>query len=262
MEQPTYQVQLPAFEGPLDLLLHLIQQQELDITTIALAQVTDQYLAYLAVRKQATLDSPAAQEHVSDELAAFLAVAARLLLIKSRALLPRPASEGDDVEDDAQDLVRQLRLYRRFKEIAAYLGERDEESLHMFARAIPVSAQAEGWEPKLDLSDTTLDDLTAALYALLQDMPEEAPELGTLVHTVTIEDKISQIRTLLSTRAQVTFGALLNDTHSRVEIIVTFLALLEMIRHHRVSVRQETLFGPITIQAEELDAEIETEPDS
>jgi segregation and condensation protein A len=260
MEQATYQVQLPAFEGPLDLLLHLIQQHELDITTIALAQVTDQYMAYLAVRKQATLDSPDEQEHVSDELAAFLAVAARLLLIKSRALLPRPASEDDDLDDEGQDLVEQLRLYRRFKEIAAYLGERDQESMHMFVRAIPVSAQAEGWEPKLDLSGTTFDDLTAALYALLQDVPEDAPQLGTLVHTVTIEDKISQIRTILSAQPQITFGALLNDAHSRVEIIVTFLALLEMIRHHRVSVRQETLFGPITIQAEQLDAE--AEPDS
>jgi segregation and condensation protein A len=131
----------------------------------------------------------------------------------------------------------------------------------MFARAIPVSAQAAGWEPKLDLSGTTFDDLTAALYALLQEVPEEAPELGTLVHTVTIEDKISQIRALLRTQPQVTFGALLNDAHSRVEIIVTFLALLEMIRHHRVSVRQERMFGPITILAEELDAEAEPEPD-
>jgi segregation and condensation protein A len=254
MEQPTYQVQLPVFEGPLDLLLHLIQQQQLDITTIALAQVTDQYLAYLAVRKQATLDSPADQEHVSDELAAFLAVAARLLLIKSRALLPRPPSETDDMEDEGEDLVQQLRLYRRFKEIASYLHNRDQESLHMFARTVPPSAQTEGWEPKLDLSGTTIDHLTAALHALLQEAKEQAPELGELVHTVTIEDKISQIRTLLTTRPSITFASLLSKNYSRVEIIVTFLALLEMIRHHRVSVRQEALFGTIVIEAS-------TEPD-
>lgn len=249
MEQSSYQVQLPVFEGPLDLLLHLIQQQQLDITTIALAQVTDQYLAYLAVRKQATLDSPADQEHVSDELAAFLAVAARLLLIKSRALLPRPPSEADDMEDEGQDLVQQLRLYRRFKEVANYLQDRDQESLHMFARTVPPGAQAEGWEPKLDLSGTTIDHLTAALHALLQEVKEDTPELGTLVHTVTIEDKISQIRALLTTHSSVTFGSLLSKSYTRVEIIVTFLALLEMIRHHRVSVRQESLFGPIVIEA-------------
>lgn len=249
MEQPAYQVQLPAFEGPMDLLLHLIQQQQLDITTIALAKVTDQYLAYLAIRKEAALDSPADQERVSDELAAFLAVAARLLLIKSRALLPRPPSETDDLENDGQDLVEQLRLYRRFKEMAEYLRDRDQESLHMFARTLPPGAQIEGWIPKLDLSGTTMDDLTSALYALLQEAREEAPELGTLVHTVTIEDKISQIRTLLSTRSQVTFRSLLGKTYSRVEVIVTFLAMLEMIRHHRVLVRQETMFGPILIIA-------------
>ena len=141
IEQPSYQVQLPVFEGPLDLLLHLIQQQQLDITTIALAQVTDQYLAYLAVRKKAALDSPSDQEHVSDELAGFLAVAARLLLIKSRALLPRPPAETDEDEDDGQDLVEQLRLYRRFKEMAAYLSERDQESLHMYARTLPPASR-------------------------------------------------------------------------------------------------------------------------
>jgi segregation and condensation protein A len=254
MEQPAYRVHLPAFEGPMDLLLHLIQQQQLDITTIALAKVTDQYLAYLAVRKEATLDSPADQERVSDELAAFLAVAARLLLIKSRALLPRPPSEADDMEDEGQDLVQQLRLYRRFKEMAEHLRDRDQESLHMYARTLPPGAQLEGWIPKLDLSGTTIDDLTSALYALLQEAKEDTPELGTLVHTVTIEDKISQITTLLSTRSLVTFRSLLGETYSRVDVIVAFLAMLEMIRDHRISVHQETLFGTIVIEAStELD---------
>jgi segregation and condensation protein A len=119
----------------------------------------------------------------------------------------------------------------------------------MFARTVPPSAQMAGWEPKLDLSGTTLEDLTSALYALLQEAHEDAPELGELVHTVTIEDKISQIRTLLNTHSSVTFRFLLGDHYSRVEVIVTFLALLEMIRHHRVSARQETLFGPIVIEA-------------
>jgi segregation and condensation protein A len=249
MEQQAYQVQLPVFEGPLDLLLHLIRQQQLDITTIALAQVTDQYLAYLAIRKEAALGSPSDQEHVSDELAAFLGVAARLLLIKSRALLPRPPSEADETEDDGQNLVEQLRLYRRFKEMAQYLQERDGQSLHMFARTVPIGAQTEGWEPKLDLSGTTVDSLIAALYALLQEAKEETPEMGALTHTVTIEDKISQIRTILHDRSSVTFAALLGGTYSKVEIIVTFLALLEMLRHNRVTVRQETLFGPIEIEA-------------
>jgi segregation and condensation protein A len=160
------------------------------------------------------------------------------------------------MEEDGDDLVQQLRLYRRFKEMAAYLAERDKESLHMYARTLPPGAQIEGWQPKLELSGTTIDNLTTALYALLQEVEEEEPELGVLVQTVTISDKISQIRTLLSTHAQVTFGSLLADVHSRIEIIVTFLALLEMIRHRRVSVRQETLFGPIVI---EPDAELNTE---
>jgi segregation and condensation protein A len=249
VEQQTYQVQLPAFEGPLDLLLHLIQQQQLDITTIALAQVTDQYLAYLAVRKEVALGSLADQERVSDELAAFLAVAARLLLIKSRALLPRPPSEIDGEEDEGHDLVEQLRLYRRFKEMAQYLKDRDERLMHMYARTVPIGAQPEGWVPRIDLTNTTMDSLLAALYAMLQEAEEDEPEPLALTHTVTMEDQIQRIRTLLHAQTSVTFEVLLGTTRSKVEIIVTFLALLEMMRHHRVSVHQEVLFGPIVIEA-------------
>ena len=153
MEQQAYQVQLPAFKGPMDLLLHLIEQQELDITTIALAQVTDQYLAYLQLL----------QETKPDDLTAFLTVAARLLLLKSRALLPRPPKELEDTEDVGDDLVRQLREYKQFKQIAQFLQERNEDTLHMHPRDLPVSKRVTGWQPKLDLSGTTLGDLTTAL---------------------------------------------------------------------------------------------------
>jgi segregation and condensation protein A len=138
------------------------------------------------------------------------------------------------------------------------LLDRDQESLHMFARTLPPGAQVEGWQPKLDLAGTTLDHLTSALYALLEEAEKEPPELEVLIHTVTIEDKIAQIRDLLAAESNVTFRSLLGKSYSRVEVIVTFLALLEMIRHHRVSVRQETLFGPIVIEAT---AELGTEPD-
>ena len=152
MEQQAYQVQLPVFKGPLDLLLHLIEQQELDITTIALAQVTDQYLAYLQYLHEA---SP-------DDLTAFLTVAARLLLLKSRALLPRPPQAMEETEDVGEDLVRQLREYRQFKQIAHYLRERDQDTMHMYPRDLPVSKLVAGWQPKLDLSGTTLEDLPPA----------------------------------------------------------------------------------------------------
>jgi segregation and condensation protein A len=237
--QPAYQVQLPVFEGPLDLLLHLIQQQELDITTIALAQVTDQYLAHLH----------ALQEVVPDDLTAFLTVAARLLLIKSRALLPRPPVEKEEEEEDVgEDLVRQLREYRRFKQIAQLLQTRTESALHAYPRTLPPSKQVGGWEPRLDLSGTELGDLTAALYALLSEGGEADTGFTVTPHTITIEHKIVQISTSLQAQQSLTFDSLLDDARSKVEIIVTLLALLEMIRDRRVWVRQESVFGTILIE--------------
>jgi segregation and condensation protein A len=245
MEQQTYQVQLPTFKGPLDLLLHLIEQRELDITTIALAQVTDQYLDHLRVL----------QETRPDDLTAFLTVAARLLLLKSRALLPRPPQDLEETEDVGEDLVRQLRAYKQFKRVAQFLQERDEDTMHMFPRDLPVSKLVAGWQPKLDLSDTSLDDLTAALTALLQEHGEPNASLAVPVHTVTIDDKIARISESLRTHRALSFDSLLDDTSSIEEIIVTFLALLEMIRDQRVSVCQETLFGEILILADSSDAE-------
>lgn len=241
MEPQTYQVQLPVFKGPLDLLLHLIEQQELDITTIALAQVTDQYLAYLRLL----------QETRPDDLTAFLTVAARLLLLKSRALLPRPPKELEETEEVGEDLVRQLREYRQFKQMAQFLQERDKSTMHMFPRDLPVSKLAAGWQPKLDLSGTTLSDLTTVLTAMLEEQEDQDAQFAVPVQTVTIDSKIAHIRASLRTQRRLTFESLLEDKSSTVEIIVTLLALLEMIRDGQVSVRQETLFGDILILAEQ-----------
>jgi segregation and condensation protein A len=248
MEQHTYQVQLPAFKGPLDLLLHLIEQQELDITTIALAQVTDQYLAYLQLL----------QETRPDDLTAFLTVAARLLLLKSRALLPQPPKELEETEEVGEDLVRQLREYRQFRQMAQFLQDRDENTMHMFPRELPISKLVAGWQPKADLSGTTLDDLTAALTALLEEQEDQDAGFAVPLQTVTINSRIARIRASLRTQQKLTFESLLDDKSSIVEIIVTLLALLEMIRDGQVSVRQETLFGDILILAEQQDPQLET----
>jgi segregation and condensation protein A len=236
MEQRPYQVQLPASEGPLDLLLHLIERQELDITAISLARVTDQYLAYLRV----------VQEIRPDDLADFVATAARLLLIKSRALLPSAHKVVEEEDDIGEDLVRQLREYRRFKQIAQLLQKRDRDGLHMYPRSVP-TARLITWEPKLDLAGTSLDDVVGALRALLDEQPEPESELDIVPYNVTIDDRITQISELLRSDEMLTFGDLLGETASKIETIVTLLAVLELIRDSRVSVRQETLFGEILI---------------
>jgi len=237
MQQQTYQVQLPTFQGPLDLLLHLIEQQQLDITSISLAQVTDQYLVYL--RK--------ATEIVPGDLADFLRVAARLLLIKSRVLLPKLRQVAKEKEDVGEDLVRQLCEYRRFKQVAQILEQRDQDGLHAYPRATPPAERIEGREPRLDLLGISSDDLRSALLALLQGQSEPDSEFPIVPYTVTINDKIARIVELLHSQKVLTFDSLLDDATSRIETIVTLLAILEMIRDQRVFVRQERLFGNILI---------------
>jgi segregation and condensation protein A len=231
---PQYRIRLPVFEGPLDLLLHLIEREELDITTVALAQVTDQYLAYLAELEQSQVK----------ELTAFLVVAAKLLLIKSLALLPRPPALSSEAEDVGDELVHQLRVYKRFKEIATFLQEREKLGLHGYVRIAPLPHP----EPQLDLGDTTLDDLLAAVQETLNARP--ALPVGEVVTpiTVTIAEQIAHIEAQLARRRHVRFRELLSEATTRVEVIVTLLALLELIKQDRVHVRQERLFGKIIIE--------------
>ncbi|GAB4533232.1 MAG: ScpA family protein [Anaerolineae bacterium] len=232
-----YQVQLPMFEGPLDLLLHLIEREELDITKVALAQVTDQYLAYLAILKEVEA------EFLTD----FLVVAAKLLFIKSQALLPKPPASlvDEDEEDVGNQLAHQLRVYKQFKAAAEVLRQRETEGLRTFVRlALPPKL-----EPKLSFGEVSLDDLVAAVRHALAVRPTESA-VGEVVSpiTVTIGEQMSLIRAELTTRKQLSFRALLRRAASRVEIIVTFLAVLELIKQYVIDVRQDSLFGEIIIE--------------
>lgn len=153
-----YSVVIPVYEGPLDLLLQLIEHAELDITVVALAQVTDQYLNYIH-----QMQVPA------DEISAFLVIAAKLVQIKSEALLPRPVVREPGEEDVGKSLANQLRLYKRFKEVANWLDARVAQHLHSYLRLAP-PPRVEG---KLDLSGLTLDDLLAAAREIYFDQAEK-----------------------------------------------------------------------------------------
>lgn len=234
----TYQVKLPLFEGPLDLLLHLIERQELDITKISLAQVTDQYLEYISRLEKLHLEI----------LADFLVVAAKLLLIKSQVLLPRPEAQPPDVdeEDPGEALARQLREYKQFKTVAQYLKDRMASGARTFVRIAP--------PPKLprqvDLSDVALDDLLAAwCQTLLAQPKDETLPASATEPIITIGDRMALLRRRLARERSITFSNLLAEAHSRLEVIVTFIALLEMFRSREITLRQETLFGEIYIGA-------------
>jgi segregation and condensation protein A len=233
-----YTIDLPEFAGPLDLLLHLIDKQELDVTAISLAQVTSQYLQQIEQMKQGRVEN----------LIDFLVIGARLSLIKSRALLPKiPAlpGDGEDEEDPAEALLRQLRQYKRFKTAAKWLKMREEAGLRTFLRVAP-PPKLEG---RLDMSGVTVDSLiTAVQHALSR--ADELEESVSIVQPrrLTIEGQIKRLRYRLQKRKPFLFTDLLTGEDSRIELSVTLLAILELVKRHEAVARQTHLFGPIEIR--------------
>jgi segregation and condensation protein A len=234
-DSSLYQVALPVFEGPLALLLHLIEREELDITQVSLAQITNQYLEYLAQ----------ISERDPDNLADFLVVAAKLLLIKSRVLLPQPpAPPAAEEEDIGEDLVRQLIEYKRFKEAAQWLKGLDDQGMSSYVRLAGIPSL----ERTVDLGEVTLDDLLSAVRDVLAMKPVEPSVNGTVPPVIiTIADQISLIERKTARGRPVSFRRLLEEAATRLEVIVTLLALLEMVKQLRMTMRQDQLFGDIQI---------------
>lgn len=244
-EQPNYVVRLPLFEGPLDLLLHLIEKRQMEITAISLLAVTDQYLDYL--KRLETL--PLAN------MAAFVAIAARLLFIKSQSLLPRQAQQETSQEMEsaatmAEDLQRHLLEYKFAKEIAAVLRQREEAGLQTYAR----SALLAGIEAQLDWTPPTLVGLDAAALAQafqrlleLRAKEEAAGALTLPLERVRVSDRSAEIVSLLSERPSIMLAEIITHESSRFVIVVTFLAVLDLWKYERIAVTQESLLGPIQL---------------
>ena len=233
-----YEVKLETFQGPLDLLLHLIQKNEMDIYDIPIAEITRQYLEYLDLMK--ALDLEVASE--------FLVMAATLLQIKSRSMLPAPAPEEIEfVEGAREELVRQLLEYKRFKEAAEKLRALEMEREKIFFR----EADQRELENKEYTIEASLFDLLSALRDVLSRFPDEPMEISE--EDITVEDKMDQIMTLLSEREELSFNRIFSELASKREVIVTFLAILELIRIHRLIAYQTTMFGDIILRKRKAD---------
>ena len=229
----TYLVRLPLFEGPLDLLLHLIQKNELDITAISLALVADQFIEHLQAIGQVQ----------ADVIADFLVVAAKLLLIKSRLLLPKPPVADDEEEDDpAELLARRLREYKKFKQAAGFLKQLEDQGRHCYVRVAPPPPM----ETRIDWEAISLDDILAALQRLLEQEEELRP-VGALVaaRKVTVREKIEWIEQLMRAGRQVSFQRVVGKDGGRIDIVVSLWAVLEMIKRGRLHAYQSELFGEI-----------------
>jgi segregation and condensation protein A len=243
----AFQVRLELFEGPLDLLLKLIERKQLDISKIALAEVTDAFLHYL----EAHPDMPPAP------LASFAWVASKLILIKSQVLLPRPPlpRTEDEEEDPGDELVRRLEAYKRVKEAAKWLRGREAAGLRSYERPAPLEMP----KVKVDPSEmgTGLEGVTLAkLIKLVQkrmqlEMPVGPPR-GTAVsgHVVTVAEKVTHLRGRLSHLKEGGRIPLGNEfvqaaMISRTDLVVLFLAVLEIIRRKYGRAEQDELFGEI-----------------
>jgi segregation and condensation protein A len=231
----AFQLRLPVFEGPLDLLLYLIEKEQLDITAVSLVQVTDQYLTYLRSGDQ--IDASA--------LAEFIVIAARLLLIKSRALLPRPPALDEEEEDLGADLVRRLREYRRFKEAAAQLRDLADRGLHAYPRMTPPT----GLPVPTGLDGVTLEKLSKIVQDVLSRRPEEEAPVPVPRLIVTVEEKIVELTSAIRRGGKLSFRQFISSCSSRLEIIVSFLAVLELIKSLKLTAEQDSLFGEISLVA-------------
>ncbi len=243
----SYEIITPIFEGPLELLLHLIEKNELDITKVALAKVTDEFLTQVNVLRE---------KMQIEVIADFLAVAARLLWIKSRALLPKPPESARlvrDEDDVGDELIRQLRAYRQYKEAAQWLRERDGAGLRAYVHVgVPPRLQ----HFTIDLSGVTVAALRAAAQAVLFPAEGLPPQEALQRPRISVVQQIRLIRQRLirwaqsSTRAvAVTYHALLSQQPTRVEAVVTLQAILELIKQCAVQAQQAQPFGDIVIEA-------------
>ena len=234
-----YKVKLEVFEGPLDLLLYLIKRDEVDIYDISIERITKQYLSYIE-----------AFQVLNIELAGeFIVMAANLLYIKSRTLLPvdqQMAEEDAEEEDPRWELIRQLIEYKKFKEAAALLRDQETKQENLFAR-VPVTPDLAPVENIL-VDEVGIFDLIHAFQKILKRLeikPENLAEI--FAENFTVSDKIEHVLRITQSGVPVRFEELFADAAGRTEIVVTFLAMLELIRLKQLRVRQEGLCGEIWI---------------
>jgi len=222
------EIRLPVFEGPLDLLLRLIERDDLDITAVSLVAVADQYLR--AVRSADGTQVAA--------LAEFVAIGARLIYLKSKALLPRQPQEADaalDHDDVGRELVDLLKEYRRYSEVADMLGERQESGLRSYSRAGATIVT----DADTGLEDVTLDALRKLMLQAMARKPAEPQGVIERDPVMTLTQRVADLRSRLRRSRAFSFRALMAECETRVEVIIAFMAILELLKSGECDARQQ-----------------------
>ncbi len=241
----AYEVKLNSFEGPLDLLLHLIDKAEVDVYDIPITILTEQYMQYLYVMQEFQID-------IASE---FLVMAATLLEIKSKMLLPRkeepffqPMFDLEEEYDPRRELVERLLEYKKFKTLAGELREREINQSKVFTRAAQDLTPYASLAEENPVAEVTLYDLVEALTKVFSKTGTEEKSVSKIHRDeVSVKDKMKEIRQLLSFSGNIRFTQLFPELPSRGEIVTSFMAILEMMRKHQIICSQSTLFEDIVI---------------
>lgn len=235
--QKDYPIRLSVFEGPLDLLMHLLEKHKIDIYDIPIAEITEQYLAYIESWREFNME-------IASE---FLVMAATLLQIKSRMLLPKPPkilAEDEEEEDPRQALVARLLEYRQFKQVSIWLAEHSEKREQYITR-LPIPFEVKTSLPQ----GLELDDLIRAFLAVWES---KTPHVRLIEREeLTIQDKIADILTLFQRKKTLKFGDILIRSGSRSEVVASFLALLELLRLKKLWLSQKAPFAEIYVTVRE-----------
>ncbi|MFQ5900883.1 MAG: segregation and condensation protein A [Thermodesulfobacteriota bacterium] len=233
-----YEVKLDMFEGPMDLLLHLIKKHEIDIYDIPIATITEQYLNYINLMQSLNLD-------IAGE---FLVMASTLIHIKSRMLLPPSEDEGDEeLEDPRDELVRSLLEHQRYREGARLLSERSMLGRDIFARSpLIIDLPGEEGEMELELEPVSIITLVEAFKDILDRVSSDS-FMEIEIDRLSIADRIDEIMERLRLERVIDFCSIFQSSSTRSYLILTFMAILELIRQRLVRVEQSRAFGKITI---------------
>lgn len=243
-------VKLQVFEGPLDLLLHLIDINKIDIYDIPIVEITEQYMEY--IRQMGHEDMNVMSE--------FLVMAATLLDIKSRMLLPKEVNEEGEEEDPRAELVQKLLEYKMYKYMSFELRDREQDAAVHFYRQKNLPEEVEQYEPPLDyeklIGHNTLETLNDIFQQILKRQKDKVDPVRSTFGTiekdeVDMDAKMLYVRTLLQTHGQLDFRSLLERQHSKEEVIVTFLVVLELMKMGEITLYQSETFGEITIEKKE-----------
>lgn len=230
----TYCFKSEQFEGPMDLLLNLIEEQKLDITSVSLAKVADQYLEYIKKKENITLEN----------LADFLSIASKLILIKSKALLPLLEFSQEE-EEEIRDLEKRLAEFKRFKEISKKINAFFNSKKECFSREGFLGVHSFFYPPK----DINVFDLKKSFARILSEIPFiEKLEEEMVKEVITLEEKISHLQEMLRGKIEASFSEVASSAKDKIEVIISFLAMLELVKQKIIDVEQGELFKEIKIR--------------